>query len=128
MTITPPDLAAMRAAAHAALILADDLSVAARSPLTASFACYEQCDDWTVDAGVADNVAVFSYGEGDARFFVGAVVALPAMAGHVVALSAEVERLSALEALARKHHATCLGACGCSVCGWVAAERKAGKP
>ncbi len=48
------------------------------------------------------------------------------LAGHVDRLCSEVERLSALEAVATKHHDICLGACGCGVCAWVKASR-AGK-
>lgn len=67
--------------------------------------------------------AARSLDESDAMAFacVGAEVA----AGHVERLVAEVERLSTLEAIARKHHATCLGTCGCSICDWVVASRKA---
>ena len=36
-------------------------------------------------------------------------------------------RLDALEAVVHRHHHACLGACGCSVCDWYVASRKASK-
>lgn len=47
------------------------------------------------------------------------------LATHVMVLATEVERLYALEVVAHRHHHACLGACGCSVCDWIVAERKA---
>ena len=36
-------------------------------------------------------------------------------------------RLDALEAVVHRHHHACLGVCGCSVCDWYVASRKASK-
>ena len=52
---------------------------------------------------------------------------MPATSRDVQTLAGEVERLSALEAVAHRHHHACLGACGCSVCDWIVASRKAAK-
>ena len=53
---------------------------------------------------------------------------MPATSRDVQTLATEVERLSTLEAVAHRHHHACLGACGCSVCDWIVAARKASKP
>lgn len=139
MTITPDTLAAMRAdAARHAAVQAEvpscdfthDITGPVDHDATWIFAevIVESGMGRPINLSAPAAVVDVTPPDAFARAIVAARAAVPALASDVLTLATEVERLSALEAVAHRHHHTCLGACGCSVCDWIVAERKASKP